>query len=133
MAEHRPKDMQISHGSEGYFTLEFWTALHAALGTTLVFGSPHHHNTNAKTAGTRQQSGIADVLRSSERQDDWSAIIPHLAQWSLPSMIQHRRWARSILVTPFYGDRGQHSRRPLWTVCIPSVQRLCCRPTHGPR
>ena len=30
------------------FTLEFWTALHAELGTTLVFGSLHHHNTNPR-------------------------------------------------------------------------------------
>jgi hypothetical protein len=25
------------------FTSEFWTVLHAALGTSLVFGSPYHH------------------------------------------------------------------------------------------
>jgi len=58
------------------FTSEFWPALYAALGTTLVFGSPHHHNTNAKTE--RVNGAIADVLRSfvSERQDDWPALLP---------------------------------------------------------
>jgi len=30
------------------FTSAFWTALHAALGSSLIFGSPHHHNTTSK-------------------------------------------------------------------------------------
>ena len=25
------------------FTSAFWTGLHAALGVSLIFGSPHHH------------------------------------------------------------------------------------------
>ena len=44
------------------FTSEFWTSLHAALGTSLIFGSQHHHNTNARTE--RVNGVIADVLRS---------------------------------------------------------------------
>ncbi len=28
------------------FTSESWTALHAALGTSLIFGSSYRHNTN---------------------------------------------------------------------------------------
>ncbi len=31
------------------FTSEFRTALHAALGTSFIFGSPYHHNTNSGT------------------------------------------------------------------------------------
>ena len=30
------------------FTAEFWTALHRAFGSTLIFGSPDHHNTSSK-------------------------------------------------------------------------------------
>jgi hypothetical protein len=29
------------------FNSEFWAALHAVLGTSLIFGSPHLHNTNS--------------------------------------------------------------------------------------
>ena len=45
------------------FTSEFWTALHAALGTSLIFGSPYHHNTNSRTE--RVNAVIADVLGAS--------------------------------------------------------------------
>ncbi len=31
------------------FTSEFWTALHAALATSIIFGSPFHHNTNSSS------------------------------------------------------------------------------------
>ena len=58
------------------FTSDFWTSLHAALGTSLIFGSPYHHNTNSRTE--RVNAVIADVLRSfvEGRQDDWPAMIP---------------------------------------------------------
>ena len=58
------------------FTSEFGAALHAALGTSLIFGSPHHHNTNSRTE--RVNGVIADVLRSfvDGRQDDWPSLIP---------------------------------------------------------
>ncbi len=45
------------------FTSEFRTALHAALGPFLVFGSPYHHNTNSRTQAERVNAVIADVLR----------------------------------------------------------------------
>ncbi len=43
------------------FTSEFWTALHAALSTSLIFGSPYHLNTNSRTE--RVNAVIADMLR----------------------------------------------------------------------
>jgi hypothetical protein len=30
------------------FTSAFWTGLHAALGASLIFGSPPHHNTTSQ-------------------------------------------------------------------------------------
>ena len=98
------------------FTSEFWTALHAALGTTLVFGSPHHHNTNAKTE--RVNGVIADVLRSfvSERQDDWPALLP-LVEFAINDSAS----PLGTGCTPFYADRGQHPRRPLSTPLDPSA------------
>ena len=44
------------------FTVEFWTALHRALGSTLIFGSPDHHNTSSKVE--RVNGVVADVLRA---------------------------------------------------------------------
>ncbi len=44
------------------FTSAFWTGLHNALGSSLIFGSPHHHNTTSKVE--RVNGVIADVLRS---------------------------------------------------------------------
>ena len=41
---------------------KFWTSLHEALGSSLIFGSPHHHNTTSKVE--RVNGVIADVLRS---------------------------------------------------------------------
>ncbi len=43
------------------FTSAFWTGLHAALGSSLVFGSPHHYHTTGKVE--RINGVIADVLR----------------------------------------------------------------------
>ena len=90
------------------FTSDFWTALHAALGTALVFGSPHHHNTNAKTE--RVNGVIADVLRAfvAERQDNWPALIP-LVEFAINDSAS----PLGTGYTPFYADRGQHPRRPL--------------------
>jgi transposase InsO family protein len=58
------------------FTSAFWTGLHAALGVSLIFGSPHHHNTTSKVE--RVNGVIADVLRSftGERADDWPDFVP---------------------------------------------------------
>ena len=92
------------------FTSDFWTSLHAALGTSLIFGSPYHHNTNSRTE--RVNAVIADVLRSfvEGRQDDWPTLIP-LVEFAVndsASPIGHG-------YTAFYADRGQHPRRPLST------------------
>jgi hypothetical protein len=50
------------------FTSAFWTDLHAALGASLVFGSPHHQDTTSKVECygviADVNSVIADVLRS---------------------------------------------------------------------
>ena len=62
--------------SDTRFTSAFWTELHAALGASLIFGSPHHPNTTSKVE--RVNGVIADVLRSfaGERADDWPDIVP---------------------------------------------------------
>ncbi len=52
------------------FASAFWTGLRAALGSSLMFGSPHHHNTSGKVE--RINGVIADALRSfaNERGDE---------------------------------------------------------------
>jgi transposase InsO family protein len=90
------------------FTSSFWTALHAALGASLIFGSPHHHNTTSKVE--RVNGVIADVLRAfaGNRSDDWPELVP-LVEFAIND-------SASTLgsgYTPFYADRGQHPRRPL--------------------
>ncbi len=57
------------------FTGAFWTVLHAALGTSLIFGSHHHQNTTSKVE--RLNGAIADVLRAfaGERGDDWPEFV----------------------------------------------------------
>jgi len=90
------------------FTSEFWAALHAALGTSLIFGSSHHHNTNSRTE--RVNGVIADVLRSfvDGCQDDSPFLIP-LVEFAIndsASPLGHG-------CTAFYAERGQHPRRPL--------------------
>ena len=98
------------------FTSAFWTSLHAALGASLVFGSPHHHNTTSKVE--RVNGVIADVLRSfaSERGDDWPELVP-LVEFAIND-------SASTLgsgYTPFYADRGQHPRRPLLLTAPPDA------------
>ncbi len=58
------------------FTRAFWTALHAALDTSLIVCSPHHHNTTSKV--DRVNSVIANVLRAFDgnRADDWPEFVP---------------------------------------------------------
>jgi hypothetical protein len=89
------------------FTSEFWTALHAALGTSLIFGSPYHHNTNSRTE--RVNAVIADVLRCfvDGRQADWPSLIP-LVEFAINDSAS----ALGHGYTAFYADRGQHPRRP---------------------
>ena len=90
------------------FTSAFWTALHAALGSSLIFGSPHHHNTTSKVE--RFNGVIADVLRSfaADRGDDWPEFVP-LAEFAIKDSAS----PLGSCYTPFYADRGQHPRRPL--------------------
>ena len=98
------------------FTSEFWTSLHAALGTSLIFGSPHHHNTNARTE--RVNGVIADVLRSfvSERQDNWPSLIP-LVEFAINDSAS----PLGMGYTPFFADRGQHPRRPMSAPADPAL------------
>jgi hypothetical protein len=90
------------------FTSAFWTGLHAALGSTLIFGSPHHHNTTSKVE--RLNGVIADVLRSfaNDRGDDWPELVP-LIEFAINDSAS----PLGSGYTPFYADRGQHPRRPL--------------------
>jgi transposase InsO family protein len=84
------------------FTSAFWTDLHAALGASHVFGSPHHHNTASKVE--RVNGVFADVLRSfaSDRGNDWPELVP-LVEFAIND-------SASTLgsgYTPFYADRSQ--------------------------
>ena len=90
------------------FTSGFWTSLHTALGSSLVFGSPHHHNTTSKVE--RVNGVIEDVLRSfvGERGDDWPSLIP-LVEFAINDSAS----SLGTGYTPFYADRGQHPRRPM--------------------
>jgi hypothetical protein len=63
------------------FTSSFWTALHAALGASLIFGSPHHHDDHNTTSKVERVNGViaaGDVLRAfaGNRSDDWPELVP---------------------------------------------------------
>jgi len=78
------------------------------LGSTLIFGSPDHHNTSSKVESVNWV--VADLLRAfaNDRQDDWPLLTP-LVEFAIND-------AASPLgtgFTPFYADRGQHPQRPL--------------------
>jgi hypothetical protein len=90
------------------FTSAFWTGLHEALGATLIFGSPHHHNTTSKVE--RVNGVIANVLRAvaSDRCDDWPEFL-QLVEFAINDSAS----PLGSGYTPFYADRGQHPRRPL--------------------
>ncbi len=90
------------------FTSAFWIGLHAALGSSLVFGSPHHHNTTGKVEHIN--GVIADVVRSfaNECGVDWPALVP-LVEFAINDLAS----PVGSGYTPFYADRGQHPRRPL--------------------
>ena len=104
------------------FTSEFWTSLHAALGSSLIFGSPYHHNTTAKVE--RLNGVVGDVLRSfvNERHDNWPELTP-LVEFAINDSAS----ALGTGYTPFYADRGQHPRRPL----TPSSDPDHPEPTEG--
>ena len=90
------------------FTADLWTSLHRALGSTLIFGSLHHHNTTSKVE--RVNGVIEDVLRAfvNDRQDNWPDLIP-LVEFAINDSAS----PLGTGYTPFYADRGQHPRRPL--------------------
>ena len=81
------------------FTSAFWTVLHAALGASLIFGSPHHHNTTTKVE--RVNGVIADVLLSfaGERADDWPTLVPRVE-----FAINDSASPLGTGYTPFYAD-----------------------------
>ena len=85
------------------FTEEFWTALHKALGSTLIFGSPDHHNTSLKVKLVNWV--VADVLSAfvNNWQDNW-LLLMQLVEFEF-------NYAASQLstgFTPFYADHSQH-------------------------
>ena len=78
------------------------------MGSTLIFGSPHHHNTTSKVE--RVNGVVEDVLRAfvNDRQDNWPELTP-LVEFAIND-------AASLLgtcYTPFFADQGQHPRRPI--------------------
>ena len=81
--------------------------MHAALGASLIYGSPHHHKTASKVKCTN--GVIADVLHSlaGERADDWPALMPQVK-----FAINDSASPLGSGYTPFHADRGQHPRRP---------------------
>jgi hypothetical protein len=108
------------------FTSAFWTALHAALGSSLIFGSPHHHNTTSKVE--RVNGVIADVLRAfaGDRGDDWPEFVP-LAEFAINDSVS----TLGSGYTPFYADRGQHPRRPLTPPAPPPPAPACPAAASG--
>ena len=101
------------------FTSSFWTSLHEALGASLIFGSPNHHNTTAKVE--RVNAVIEDVLRSfvAERQDNWPELTP-LVEFAINDSAS----PLGTGYTPFYADRGQHPRRPLTPPADPALPEV---------
>ena len=90
------------------FTVEFWTSLHKALGSTLIFGLQEHHNTMSKV---KLVNGvIADILRAfvNDRQDNWPELIP-----LVELAINNTAFPLGTGFTPFFADSGQHQRCPL--------------------
>ena len=96
------------------FTSAFWTSLHEALGASLIFGSPQHHNTTSKVE--RVDGVIADVLRSlaDDQCNDWTDFVP-LVELAINDSASLRLSASLLrsAYTPFFADRCQHTRRPL--------------------
>ena len=82
--------------------------LHEALGASLIFGSPHHHNTTSKVE--RFNGVIADVLLSfaGDRCDHWPDLVP-LVEFAINDSAS----SLGSRYTPFYADCGQHPRSPL--------------------
>ena len=90
------------------FTAEFWTSLHCALGSTLIFGLLEHHNTTSKVELVN--SVIADVLCAfiNDRQDNWPELTP-LVEFT----INNTASPLGTGFTPFFADLCQHQHRQL--------------------
>ena len=88
--------------------MEFWTSLHRALGSTLIFGSLEHHNTTSKVEWVN--CVVADVLRAfvNDQQDNWPELTP-LVEFTINDTAP----PLGTGFTPFFADCGQHQRRPL--------------------
>jgi hypothetical protein len=116
------------------FTSAFWTDLHAALGASLVFGSPHHHNTTVTSKAERENGVIADVpLRSfaGERGDDLdgSELVP-LIEFAINGSAS-TLGSSYTAYTPFCAERGQHPRLPLLLTALPDAAVAPGRPGGG--
>jgi hypothetical protein len=90
------------------FTSSLWTALHAALSASLIFGSQHRHNTTSKAK--RVHGVIADVLcasagNSSDNRPELVPLVKFATNDSASTLGSGH--------TPLYADRGQHPHRPL--------------------
>ena len=88
-------------------------AARAALGASLIFGSPHHHNTSSKVVKVERVNGaISSLLRcvSCERADDWPALVALVEHASKDS-------DSASLLGPgfahFYADCSLHPRHLL--------------------
>ena len=82
------------------FVDELWTVLSETLGTSLVFGTPHHHQTTSKVE-------LVSAFVNN-KADNWDELIP-LVEFALND-------SASVLgccYTLFFMDWGQHPRRPM--------------------
>jgi hypothetical protein len=106
------------------FTTSLRTALHAALGTYLIFGSLHHHNT---TSNVECVNGvITEVAIAGNSSDNWLELV-QLVEFAIND-------SASTLgsgYTQFYADRGQYPRTGAQAPLPARCARLCCLPGSG--
>jgi hypothetical protein len=87
------RDVGLPHVlvSDGHlrFTSAFWTALHPALGASIIFGLSHHHTTSSNKA-ERVDGVIADVLPAlrvvGDRAGNWPDLVP-LAEFAINDFV----------------------------------------------
>jgi hypothetical protein len=118
-------DLLVSH-CDTRFTSAIWTALHAALGSSLIFqvGSPHQTVTSDTTTSVvmrllaRWSASIASLPAScgpgrafsGNSADDWPEVAP-LAKFALNDSVSPLR-SDYIPLYADYGQQTQHPRRP---------------------
>ena len=66
----------IISDSNTRFIANFWTSLHEALGTLLIFGTPHHHHTTSKIERVNRVVGNVLSAFVNNSQDNWPTYIP---------------------------------------------------------